>query len=83
MVKCFQCNGESVTYNHFTMLTLPLPEHNNSTSVIECFQLFLKEEDINDFKCYICKRSGKVTKKTDIVKLPPLLSIRRPPLLVA
>ena len=75
VVKCFLCNGESVTYSHFTMLTLPLPQHNNRTSVKECLELYLKEEDVNDFKCYICRRKGKVTKKIDIVKLPPLLII--------
>ena len=34
VVKCFLCNGESVTYSHFTMLTLPLPQHNNRTSAL-------------------------------------------------
>ena len=75
VVKCFLCNGESVTYSHFTMLTLPLPEHTNRTSVRECLELYLKEDSVSDYKCELCKRSGKVTKKIDIVKLPPLLII--------
>ena len=29
VVKCFLCQGESVTYREFTNLTLPLPEHSN------------------------------------------------------
>ena len=37
--------------------------------------LYLKEERIDEFKCDICKKTGKVTKKTDIVKFPPLLII--------
>ena len=75
VVKCFLCNGESVTYSHFTMLTLPLPEHRSRASVRECLELYLREETVNEYKCDICKRSGKVTKKIDIVKLPPLLII--------
>ena len=45
------------------------------TSLRECMELYLKEEKIDEFKCDICKRTGKVTKKTDIVKFPPLLII--------
>ena len=45
------------------------------TSVRECLELYLKEEKIDEFKCDLCKRTGKVTKKTDIVKFPPLLII--------
>lgn len=37
--------------------------------------LYLREERIDEFKCDICKQTGKVTKKTDIVKFPPLLII--------
>ena len=37
--------------------------------------MYLKEERIEEFKCDLCKRTGKVTKKTDIVKFPPLLII--------
>merc|ERR1740128_1600247 len=58
-----------------TNLTLPLPEHSNRTSLRECMDLYLREERIDEFKCDICKRTGKVTKKTDIVKFPPLLII--------
>ena len=37
--------------------------------------LYLREERIDEVKCDICKQTGKVTKKTDIVKFPPLLII--------
>ena len=37
--------------------------------------MYLKEERIEEFKCDLCKRTGKVSKKTDIVKFPPLLII--------
>jgi len=75
VVRCHLCQGESVTYREFTNLTLPLPEHSNRTSLRECMELYLKEEHIEEFKCDLCKRTGKVTKKTDIVKFPPLLII--------
>lgn len=75
VVKCFLCMGESVTYREFTNLTLPLPENSNRTSLRECLEMYLKEERIDEFKCDLCKRTGKVSKKTDIVKFPPLLII--------
>jgi len=75
VVRCHLCQGESVTYREFTNLTLPLPEHSNRTSLRECMELYLREEHIDEFKCDLCKRTGKVTKKTDIVKFPPLLII--------
>ena len=75
MVKCCLCMGESVTYREFTNLTLPLPENSNRTSLRECLEMYLKEERIDEFKCDLCKRTGKVSKKTDIVKFPPLLII--------
>ena len=45
------------------------------TSLRECLEMYLKEERIDEFKCDLCKRTGKVSKKTDIVKFPPLLII--------
>ena len=37
--------------------------------------LYLREERIGEFKCDNCKMTGAATKKTDIVKFPPLLII--------
>ena len=39
VVRCFLCNGESVTYREFTNLTLPLPENSNR-SVIRTSNLY-------------------------------------------
>jgi len=74
-VKCHSCLGESVTYREFTNLTLPLPETSNRVSLRECFEEYLREEKIDEFTCDRCKNTGKASKKTDIVKLPPLLVI--------
>ena len=46
VVKCFLCQGESVTHREFTNLTLPLPEHSNRTSLRECMDLYLREARI-------------------------------------
>jgi len=72
-VTCFSCKAESVTYREFTNLTLPLPETNGRVSLKECFEEFLREEILEMFTCDRCKKAGKASKKTDIVKLPPLL----------
>ena len=45
------------------------------TSLRECLEMYLKEERIEEYKCDLCKRTGKISKKTDIVKFPPLLII--------
>ena len=74
-VKCFSCLAESVTYKEFTNLTLPLPDTTNGVNLRDCFQEYLREERIYEFTCDRCKKTGKASKKTDIVKLPPLLVI--------
>jgi len=74
-VKCFSCLAESVTYREFTNLTLPLPETTNRVNLRDCFEEYLREERIDEFTCDRCKKTGKASKKTDIVKLPPLLVI--------
>ena len=74
-VKCVSCKVESVTYREFTNLTLPLPENSSYVCLGDCFGEYLKEEIAEKFSCDMCGSSGNATKKTDIVKLPPLLVI--------
>merc|ERR1712059_165703 len=75
VLTCLSCQGESVTYREFTNLTLPLPETSNRISLRECFEEYLREEIIEEVTCESCKKTGRASKKTDIVKLPPLLVI--------
>jgi ubiquitin carboxyl-terminal hydrolase 8 len=75
VLRCLSCGGESVTYREFTNLTLPLPETSNKISLQECFEDYLREEVIDEVTCDSCKKMGRATKKTEIVKLPPLLVI--------
>eukprot|EP00090_Calanus_glacialis_P038312 TRINITY_DN6690_c0_g1_i1.p1 TRINITY_DN6690_c0_g1~~TRINITY_DN6690_c0_g1_i1.p1 ORF type:complete len:1106 (+),score=377.60 TRINITY_DN6690_c0_g1_i1:83-3400(+) len=74
-VKCFSCSAESVTYREFTNLTLPMPETTSRVNLKNCFEEYLREERLDEFTCDRCKKTGKASKKTDIVKLPPLLVI--------
>ena len=71
-VRCLSCMTESVTYTHFSNLTLPLPRNLSKVSLTECFEEFLREENI-DYFCESCKINCKATKKTDVVKLPAVL----------
>lgn len=72
-VKCSSCAAESVTYREFTNLTLPLPETSGRVNLKDCFEEYLREERLDEFTCDRCKKTGRASKKTDIVKLPPLL----------
>jgi len=72
--SCLSCPWESVTYRDFNNLTLPLPESSGRVTLRDCFECYLREEILNDATCDSCKKKG-IRKKTEIVKLPPLLII--------
>lgn len=75
IVQCLTCRTESVTYDVFSVLTLPIPGGTNRTSLIDCFTAYLKEEVLDEWKCPTCRVNRKSLKKIDIVKFPPLLVI--------
>ncbi|XP_049964107.1 ubiquitin carboxyl-terminal hydrolase 8 [Schistocerca serialis cubense] len=73
-VKCLRCDKESVTYETFSNLTLPLP-HNNNCSLDDCLKLYLAGERITGWTCPACKEKRDAVKKFDILYLPPVLII--------
>jgi len=75
VVKCLTCGTESVTYDVFSVLTLPIPSGSNRADVLDCFAAYLKEEVLDEWKCPTCRVNRKSLKKIDIVKFPPLLVI--------
>jgi len=75
VVKCLTCGTESVTYDVFSVLTLPIPAGTNRVNLIDCFTAYLKEEVLDEWKCPTCRVNRKSLKKIDIVKFPPLLVI--------
>lgn len=74
-VRCCKCHEESVTYEAFSDLSLPLPSSSNKCSLDECLKLYLNCEKISGWNCPSCKEKRDAIKKFDIWKLPPILVI--------
>jgi ubiquitin carboxyl-terminal hydrolase 8 len=74
-VRCCKCCEESVTYEAFSDLSLPLPSSSNKCSLYECLKLYLNGEKISGWNCPSCKEKRDAIKKFDILKLPPILVI--------
>ncbi|XP_067012393.2 ubiquitin carboxyl-terminal hydrolase 8 [Anabrus simplex] len=74
-VCCLKCHEESVTFETFSNLTLPLPSDANRCSLEDCVQLYLQGERISGWKCPSCKEPRDAVKKFDIIKLPPILVV--------
>lgn len=73
-VRCLRCHKESVTYETFSNLTLPLP-NNNTCTLDDCLKLYLAGERITGWTCPSCKEKRDAMKKFDILYLPPVLII--------
>ena len=52
VVKCFLCQGESVTYREFTNLTLPLPEHSNRSIMASDWSIQITWHEYWSLICY-------------------------------
>ncbi|PNF42973.1 hypothetical protein B7P43_G11111 [Cryptotermes secundus] len=74
-VRCCKCGKESVTYEVFSDLSLPLPNSSEECSLAECINLYLRGEEISGWNCSSCKEEGHAIKKFDIWRLPPILVI--------
>ncbi|XP_039281814.1 ubiquitin carboxyl-terminal hydrolase 4 isoform X2 [Nilaparvata lugens] len=76
-VTCLTCAKQSVTFEPFSNLSLPLPNHvlSDRCTLHDCMELYLKEESISGWNCPSCKTARAATKKIDISKLPPILVI--------
>ncbi|XP_054714198.1 ubiquitin carboxyl-terminal hydrolase 2-like isoform X2 [Uloborus diversus] len=77
-LKCTVCNNESITYDPFWDLSLPIPEVSRSTSLRQCFQLFSSPEILdgpNKPLCEVCKKKARSSKKIEVSKFPKVLVI--------
>jgi ubiquitin carboxyl-terminal hydrolase 8 len=75
-VCCCKCGQESVTFQAFSDLSLPLPNSSsNEYSLAECMMLYLNAEEISGWNCPSCKEEGDAIKKFDICRLPFILVI--------
>ncbi|XP_071451042.1 ubiquitin carboxyl-terminal hydrolase 8-like isoform X2 [Hetaerina americana] len=74
-VCCLQCGEQSVTYEPFSNLSLPIPPNATRCSLADCMSLYLKGEHISGWNCPKCKEPRDASKKFDIWILPRILVI--------
>lgn len=73
-VTCSTCQHQSVTFEQFFNLFVPIPSR-EPVSLSDCIQLYMSGEKISGWKCPKCKDERNATKKFDISRLPPILVI--------
>ncbi|XP_046396294.1 ubiquitin carboxyl-terminal hydrolase 8 [Ischnura elegans] len=74
-VCCLHCGEQSVTYEPFSNLSLPIPPNATRCSLADCMALYLKGEHISGWNCPKCKEPRDASKKFDIWILPRILVI--------
>lgn len=62
-IECSECNFISSTFTNNTVLSLNI---NSCSSLIDCFNLFIKPEELNDYECSFCKKKTKCHKSDKI-----------------
>lgn len=78
-LKCQSCGHRSPTFEVFCDLSLPIPKKGFSggkVSLLDCFGLFTKEEELNSENapiCDRCRQRTKSTKKLTIQRFPRVL----------
>ncbi|GMM33091.1 putative ubiquitin-specific protease [Saccharomycopsis crataegensis] len=75
-LECLTCHHTSTTYQAFSTLSLPIPQHKRSVTIYDCFEEFTKVEllDGDDrWRCPKCKTFTKSTKCLKITRLPKIL----------
>ncbi|XP_052096420.1 ubiquitin carboxyl-terminal hydrolase 8-like [Mytilus californianus] len=76
-LMCLTCRKQSVTFQAFMYLSLPIPSGSRCT-LNDCLRQFLKEERMTGssrWRCPRCKVDRDSVKKIDIWKLPRILLI--------
>jgi len=77
-LRCSTCDFESVTFEAFWDLSLPIPSRTGEVSLNECLEAFTKEEVMDGDEmptCERCKTRRRCTKFYSLYKLPKVLVI--------
>ncbi|KAG8432023.1 hypothetical protein GDO86_020155 [Hymenochirus boettgeri] len=78
-LKCQACGYRSPTFEVFCDLSLPIPKKGftgGRVSLLDCFSLFTKEEELNSENapiCDRCRQRTRSTKKLTIQRFPRIL----------
>ena len=71
VISCGNCQDGSVSFEPFTVLSLPLPVSGNST--LKRLLRNYYEDTVITYKCPQCSKEGESFRKTIIQKMPPIL----------
>ncbi|MEL6816548.1 MAG: ubiquitin carboxyl-terminal hydrolase family protein [Cyanobacteria bacterium J06598_3] len=74
-LHCSHCGKESVKWEAFSHLSVPMPESSSKCSLQECLHLHMARERVEGWRCHRCKCSMGATKALDLWHLPPILVI--------
>jgi len=77
-LRCSTCDYESVTFEPFWDLSLPIPSRSGEVSLTECMEAFTKEEVLDGDEmptCARCKTRRRCTKFFSLYKLPKVLVV--------
>lgn len=75
-LTCSECGHLSVKFEPFMYLSLPITAE--CSTIQDCLQVYLAEEQLNGMNqwyCSKCKKHVDATKKTDLWILPPILIV--------
>ena len=72
-LTCQSCGNDSLTYDTFLDLSLPIPS-SSKCHISDCFREFTKVEKLDEVvKCEGCSKKSKCTKKLSIWRWPQIL----------
>ncbi|KAI3624913.1 DOA4 [Malassezia furfur] len=79
-LRCLSCGHTSTTHNAFLSLSLPVAHGRgvSSTTLLQCLDLFVREEILeksNAWNCPRCKKPRRATKRLSLSRLPPILVV--------
>jgi len=77
-LRCSSCDYESVTFEPFWDLSLPIPSRSGEVSLNECLEAFTKEEVLDGDEmptCGRCKTRRRCIKFYSLYKLPRVLVV--------
>ena len=77
-VTCKKCNNKNINFETFNILELPLTDKDNKivNNLEDCIKNFVQNEEVEDYRCDICKETHGAFKKMSIFRLPPKLIIQ-------
>ncbi|XP_037076197.1 ubiquitin carboxyl-terminal hydrolase 8-like [Pollicipes pollicipes] len=74
-LRCSRCGNQSVKFETFSHLSVPMPSRSGKCSLQECIRLYMAGDTISGWTCPKCKSSIEATKTLYIWRLPPILII--------